>query len=89
MTDGEKELIRNLLDGWEGASHNADTYLQIAEKVPSYQDQVAYWRDDPVRREMTEARFRPIRLCVEAWLAGAGDSSLQRLIAEMQPRKPD
>lgn len=58
--------MQRLLEGWLGASHNADSYLQIAEKVPGFPSQRDYWLADPTRIAMTNARMKPICDLVEA-----------------------
>ena len=89
MTDDEKQLIRNLLDGWEGALHIADTYLQIVETVPNRRELIQEHRDNPLRKEATRTRFAPIRQGVEAAMAGASGDSLRRLFEPLLNPKPN
>ena len=71
--------MRHLLEGWIGASHNADTYLQIAEKVQGFPVLRDQWLADPTRIQMTNERMKPIRDLVEAVMEDRPDDLLALL----------
>ena len=89
MTETERTVMRHLLEGWIGASHNADTYLQIAEKVqgfPALRDQ---WLADPTRIQMTNERMKPLRDLVEAVMEDRQDDLLALLNSAGLDLKPN
>ena len=87
MTEIERTVMRYLLEGWIGASHNADTYLQIAEKVQGFQTLRDQWLVDSTRIQMTNERMKPIRDLVEAVMEDRPDDLLALLnAADIDPK---
>lgn len=89
MTEDEKILMRNLMEGWLTALHNVDTYFQVVQEIPAFQAKFDLWKCDPVRMESTESRFEPIRTIVEGVLAGDSASSLVLQSVAIFDKKPN
>ena len=89
MTEIERIVMRHLLEGWIGASHNADTYLQIAEKIQGFPALRDYWLAEPTRIQMTNERMKPLRDLVEAVTADRPDDLVALLNAAGLDPKPN